>query len=309
MACVIHFNIFLGKAGGSSLSREVMGLKWFLVAHVPPGLDECVDTREWVRLRLLLRVLSSTDQPPRRHVNVTFTLTVSQGFCSMFPKTIWFMKMACYNCKGSLVYMNGGFLLYKHLMVCISNWTPIFKVEKWSVFDLLKCWNLQGTQKRCVQSRGFWVRRWASAPRTGCAYRREVSNTGARPAPQTAWRTGRLVSSRSRSSSACWSRADPTGVGCACRVLWAARLEGTGHAGGVLTGNAFPCGAEAEREALPRQGPLLPVCREDWRFFLTCHPPSAFLARAHVVAVAYAVGRVVRNVYRHGVLMLIHLPF
>lgn len=37
-------------------------------------------------------------------------------------------------------------------------------------------------------------------------------------------------------------------------------MEGAGRAGGVLTGNAFPSGAEAEREALPRQGPLLPVC-------------------------------------------------
>lgn len=68
-----------------------------------------------------MRVLPSTDQPPRQHVNVTFTLTVNQRFCSMFPKTIWFMKVACYNYKGSLVYMNGGFLLYKHLMVYVSN--------------------------------------------------------------------------------------------------------------------------------------------------------------------------------------------
>lgn len=44
----------------------------------------------------------------------------------MFLKTKWFLKVACYNNKASVVYMNGGL----DLMVYIFNRTSLFKIER-----------------------------------------------------------------------------------------------------------------------------------------------------------------------------------
>lgn len=78
--------------------------------------------------------------------------------------------------------MNRGFCSCKPLMVYILNWTPIFKIEKWSLFDLLKCWTCKALKRvMCIVSQCLWMWCWTSIRWAACAHCREVCIADAQP--------------------------------------------------------------------------------------------------------------------------------